>query len=138
MLEVVSLASADSLGPARGMVEVDPDRPLATQIVSAAGAAPPDRVVDFAIDAWGADALLDRHPRPMSRGEHQLCSLLITIATPTGALALVDPTAGLDARRRWAVAALLADLALDRPISIASDDPVFDRYRSGTGGGATS
>ena len=40
-------------------------------------------------------------------------------------LALVDPTAGLDARRRRAVVDLLEDLALDTSISVASDDPLF-------------
>ena len=94
-----------------------------------AGSELPEPIADFAIDAFDAEDLLDRVPRPMSTGERQLCALLITLSAPVSALALVDPTAGLDARRRRAVVELLIDLAQDRPVWVASDDPGFDLVR---------
>lgn len=111
---------------------VDPDATLADQMLEAAragGETMPTPVADFAIDAFDAESLLDRVPRPMSRGELQLCALLIALAGPFDRLDLVDPTAGLDARRRRAVVELLADLAADHHIVVESDDPLFDRFR---------
>ena len=128
MLDLIALDGADRLPAGAGLASVDPDVALADQMLAAARAAGrsmPEPVADFAIDAFDAEALLDRLPRPMSRGELQLCALLITLSAPFERLALVDPTAGLDTRRRRAVVDLLEDLALDTSISVASDDPLF-------------
>lgn len=129
MLTLRPLADADRLPTdVRGLATVDPDIPLADQMMRAAGRAglpQPEAIADFAIDEFDAEALLDRVPRPMSRGELQLCALLITLAAPVLGLAIVDPTAGLDLARRRAVVHLLRDLAEDRPIWVASDDPLF-------------
>jgi len=54
------------------LAEIDPDIPLAEQMLDAAreaGATMPESIADFAIDSFDADRLLDRVPRPMSRGE---------------------------------------------------------------------
>jgi energy-coupling factor transporter ATP-binding protein EcfA2 len=126
MLVLVSPAHAASL--ADDLAAVDPDVTLAEQIQAAARAAgrtEPDVVVDFALDELEADALLDRVPRPMSRGERQICALLITLAAPRPELTLIDPTAGLDARRRRVVVDVLRDLAFDRRVTVVSDDPMF-------------
>lgn len=115
------------------LAEVDPDVPLAEQMLNAAreaGETMPEAIADFAIDSFDADRLLDRVPRPMSRGEQQICALLITLSRPFDQLWLFDPTAGLDGQRRRALADLLVDLAEDHEIVVESDDPVFDRYRS--------
>ena len=99
--------------------QIDDDTTLAAQMMTAAtghGLVKPTDLADFAIDVFECDALLDRDPHPMSRGERQLCGLLIAFARPFDALFAADPTAGLDARRRRAVLELLRDLAEDRLI----------------------
>ena len=56
---------------------VDPDVTLGEQMLAAArsaGLVQPDPIADFAIDELDAESLLDRVPRPMSRGERQLCA----------------------------------------------------------------
>ncbi len=123
---------AEEHGPSGGYLasppEMDDDTTLATQMIDAAraqGLDGPTALTDFAIDVFDCEALLDRVPRPMSRGERQLCGLLITLTRPFDALYLIDPTAGLDARRRRAVVDLLRDIADDRPVACASDDELF-------------
>ena len=99
--------------------ELDNDTTLAAQMMTAAtvhGLVEPTDLADFAIDIFDCDTLLERVPRPMSRGERQLCGLLIAFARPFDALFAADPTAGLDARRRRAVLELFRDLAEDRLI----------------------
>ncbi|MEO0492417.1 MAG: hypothetical protein AAF081_03285 [Actinomycetota bacterium] len=129
MLAVLPLDHAERLPTtAARLAEVDPDVALAEQMIAAARAAgvdQPEPVADFLIDELDAESLLDRRPRPMSRGELQQCALLITLSAPVPALALVDPTAGLDLPRRRAVVALLRDLASDHQVAVASDDPLF-------------
>ena len=120
VLEVLPLSQADQLPPGTGLAPVDPDVVLADQIRAAASDDVP-AVVDFLIDELGCEALLDRVPRPMSRGELQICALLITLAAPFETLTLVDPTAGLDAPKSRTVADLLADLGEHHPITVASD-----------------
>lgn len=127
VLELLPL-NTDVTPVGRVLADVEPDVTLAEQMMEAARAAgldQPEAVADFAIDEFDAEALLDRIPRPMSRGELQLCSLLITVSTPVPTLTAIDPTAGLDARRRRAVVALLTDLAQDRTVVVVSDDPMF-------------
>lgn len=99
--------------------EIEDDITVAEQMMTIArahGLAEPTDLADFAIDAFDCEPLLDRVPRPMSRGERQLCGLLIVFARPFDALFIIEPMAGLDARRRRAVADLLTDLAEDRRI----------------------
>ncbi|MGB1504583.1 MAG: hypothetical protein ACPHJY_03395 [Acidimicrobiales bacterium] len=132
MLEVLPLSQADQLPPRPGLATLDPDIPLAEQMTNAArsaGRTQPELLADIAIDAFECESLLDRVPRPMSRGERQICSILITISAPVIALSLVDPTAGLDGRRRQVAVDLFADLASDRPVAVASDDVGFAPYR---------
>ena len=65
----------------------------------------------------------------MSRGERQICSILVTLSAPIVALSIIDPTAGLDGRRRRVAVNLFVDLAADRPVAVASDDIGFVGYR---------
>ena len=126
MLEVRPIGEADD--QPGDLAAVDPDVVLADQIIDAARAAgleAPEPVVDFLIDELDVEPLLDRVPRPMSRGEWQIAALLVTLASPRATLTLVDPTAGLDGRRRRVVVDLLRDLAQDRPVVVVSDDPAF-------------
>ena len=128
MLEIAEDSSgladrAAALGTAAVLVDsppvIDDDVTLAAQMIAIArdhGLAEPTELADFAIDAFDCEALLDRVPRPMSRGERQLCGLLLAFARPFDALFVVDPFAGLDARRRRVVAEILEDLAEDRLI----------------------
>lgn len=117
---VVLLASPPSL---------DDDAPLEQQIVGAAiaqGIDEPTELAEFAIDLLDAEPLLARVPRPMSRGERQIGGLLIALGQPFRELVLIDPTAGLDARRRRALAGFLSDLADEGArITVVSDDSAF-------------
>lgn len=128
VLTVLPLSQADRLPPGPGLTKVHPDIALAEQMMAAAkaaGLAEPPAIVDFAIDELDCEALLDRVPRPMSRGELQLCAILITLSAPITSLAIVDPTAGLDRPRSRVVAGLLTDLAEDIDVTVASEDNAF-------------
>jgi ABC-type multidrug transport system ATPase subunit len=62
----------------------------------------------------------------MSRGERQIGGLLIAFGQPFRELVLLDPTAGLDARRRKALAGFLSELGDEGArITVVSDDSVF-------------
>lgn len=108
---------------------LDDDAPLEQQIVDAAvaqGIDEPTELADFAIEVLDAEPLLARVPRPMSRGERQISGLLIAFGQPFRALVLIDPTAGLDARRRKTLAGFLSDLAEEGArITVVSDDAMF-------------
>jgi len=108
---------------------LDDDVPLERQIVTAAvaqGIDEPTELADFAIDVLGAEPLLARVPRPMSRGERQIGGLLIAFGQPFRELVLLDPTAGLDPRRRKALAGFLSELGDEGArITVVSDDSVF-------------
>ncbi|MCP4957711.1 MAG: hypothetical protein GY925_00430 [Actinomycetia bacterium] len=107
---------------------LDDDTTVAAQMIASAnehGLDEPTDLGDWAIDAFDAERLLDRVPRPMSRGERQICGLLVALARPFDAIYAVDPTAGLDANRRRAVVEVLTDLAVDNLVVCASDDPLF-------------
>lgn len=99
------------------------------QIVAAAvarGIDEPTEVADIALDLLDAETLLPRVPRPMSRGERQICGLLITLGQPFIEMILIDPTAGLDPRRRASLVGLLVDLADEGArITVVSDDPTL-------------
>ncbi len=103
--------------------------PLEQQVVAAAvagGIDEPTELADFAIEVLDAESLLPREPWPFSRGEQQIGGLLIVLGQPFRELVLVDPTAGLDARRRRALVGFLTDLAEDGArITVVSDEPAF-------------
>ena len=141
MIELLPLAASDSIrhraqrSPLNTVLvdtppRIEDDVTLADQMIASArgaGLDEPTDLGDWAIDALDAEALLDRVPRPMSRGERQTCALLIALARPFEVLCLIDPTAGLDPRRRRVVAQLLTDLAHDHTVVCASDDPALQR-----------
>ena len=108
---------------------LEEDAPLERQIVEAAiaqGIDEPTELADFAIGVLDAEPLLSRVPRPMSRGERQIGGLLIALGQPFRELMLIDPTAGLDTRRRKALAGFLSELADEGArITVVSDDSVF-------------
>lgn len=138
MIELVELAAASDLNSVAASIgdravfvasppQLDEDTTLAAQMIASArrfGLDEPTDLGDWAVDAFEAEALLDRVPKPMSRGERQLCVLLIALSRPFDALIVVDPTAGLDPRRRRIVADLLAELAEDHRVVCATDDPL--------------
>ncbi len=104
--------------------------PLEQQVVAAAiagGIDEPTELADFAIEVLDAEPLLSREPWPFSRGEQQIGGLLIALGQPFRELVLVDPTAGLDARRRASLVGFLSDLAAEGArITVVSDDPAFN------------
>ena len=139
MLEVVPIADLDTStrrAEDPGVVflpsppMLDGETPLEQQVVAAAGAGgidEPTELADFAIEVLDAERLLPREPWPFSRGELQIGGLLVALGQPFRQLVLVDPTAGLDARRRRALAGFLHDLGDEgHRITVVSDDPVFD------------
>lgn len=113
----------------RSPPDLDDDETVERQIIASArhhGLDEPPAVVDYLLDALDAERLLPRVPRPMSRGERQICGLLLVFSRPFDQLVLDDPTAGLDPVRRRTVVDLLADLAADgTEILCASADPLF-------------
>ncbi len=102
---------------------------LEDQIVAAAiagGIDEPTELADFAVNVLEADSLLPREPWPFSRGEQQIGGLLTVLGQPFRELVLIDPTAGLDARKRKALAEFLTDLGDEgHRITIATDDDLF-------------
>lgn len=103
--------------------------PLEDQIVAAAiagGIDEPTELADFAVDLLDADALLPREPWPFSRGETQIGGLLMVLGQPFRELILIDPTAGLDARRSRALAHFLSDLGEEGArITVVTNDDIF-------------
>lgn len=139
MLQVLPMSDAASLLPRQsdpGVVFVpspptlEPNTTLEAQIVAAAisgGIDEPTELADFAIGVLDADALLTREPWPFSRGEQQVGGLLVALGQPFRELVIVDPTAGLDTRRRQALAGFLRDLGAEgNRITIATNDKFFD------------
>lgn len=138
MLTVHPMSDASSLLARRsdpGVVflpsppELEPNTPLEAQVVAAAiagGIDEPTELADFAIDVLEADALLPREPWPFSRGEQQVGGLLVALGQPFHELVLVDPSAGLDARKRKALADFLRELGAEgHRITIATNDQLF-------------
>jgi energy-coupling factor transport system ATP-binding protein len=85
-----------------------------------------DRVGD---DVAGAGALADRHPRDLSGGERQRLALEIVLAAgdgPPAVLCLDEPTRGMDAERKAALAARLRELAATGcAVLVATHDAEF-------------
>ena len=138
MLEVFPLAKIDTVlarAERQGTVLL-PSPPvlagkvtLEAQVVAAAiagGIDEPTELADFAINVLDAEPLLPREPWPFSRGEQQVGGLLVALGQPFRELILINPTAGLDVRRRRALVGFLGDLADEGArITIASDDEFF-------------
>ncbi len=107
---------------------LDGDRTVAAQAVEIAqvhGLSEPAELADFVVDLLDAEDLLDKPTWHFSRGEKQMAGLIRAFSRPFERLILIDPTAGLDARRVRALAAFLNDLAADTEIDVASDAEVF-------------
>jgi energy-coupling factor transport system ATP-binding protein len=86
-----------------------------------------DRVGDDVPDGR-AGALADRHPRDVSGGERQRLALEIVLAgeTPPAVLCLDEPTRGMDAGRKAALAARLRELAAGGcAVLVATHDAEF-------------
>lgn len=138
MLQVLAMSNAASVLARQGdpgavflpsPPTLEPNTPLEAQIVAAAiagGIDEPTELADYAINVLDADALLPREPWPFSRGEQQIGGFLVAIGQPFRELILIDPTAGLDARKRNALANFLRDLGREgHRITVATDDESF-------------
>lgn len=127
--EVVAVADAPGALLLPSPPTLEPNTPLGQQVLDAAIAAgidEPTELADIAVDLLDAEPLLEREPWPFSRGELQIGAFLLVIGQPFRQLALVDPTAGLDARRRRAMVDFLVGLADEgHRITVASDDDLF-------------
>ena len=111
--------------------ELDGQRTVAEQAVavaSAHGLKEPPELADFVVDLLDAEALLDKPSWHFSRGEQQMAGLIVAFSRPFERVVLVDPTAGLDARRAAALADFLVDLALDIDVDIVSDAEIFASF----------
>lgn len=138
MLTVHSLSEADALlarADEPGVVllpsppVLDGKVPLEQQIVAAAiegGIDEPTELADFAIDVLDAGSLLPREPWPFSRGELQAAGLILVLGQPFRELVLIDPTAGLDARKRKTLRDFLSELGAEgNRITVATNDDLF-------------
>ena len=68
-------------------------------------------------------SFLERRTWELSAGEKRLVLLVAALVAPASFLALDEPTAGLDASRKAALAEILARQAQSTPILLASQDP---------------
>jgi ABC-type multidrug transport system ATPase subunit len=119
---------------ARAIVTFAPDQPalfddltLADQMTYVArlnGLREPSDVSAKLVEALGADALLGRFPRGMSKGQRQTAGLLVATARPFEVLLLDEPTTGLDERSRERLVEFLVDLAGDgKTVLSSTHDP---------------
>lgn len=127
--EIVAIADTPGTLLLPSPPTLEPHTPLGQQVLDAAianGIDEPTELADFAVDLLDAETLLEREPWPFSRGELQIGAFLVVIGQPFRQLALIDPTAGLDARRRRAMVDFLVDLTDEgHRIAVASDDELF-------------
>jgi energy-coupling factor transport system ATP-binding protein len=81
-----------------------------------------------AIDALDLGPLIDRHPLDLSVGQRERVALAAILALGPGVIALDEPTRGMDAVRKAALAALLRARAADgAAVVIATHDASFAR-----------
>jgi ABC-type multidrug transport system ATPase subunit len=66
--------------------------------------------------------MLDRRCWDLSSGERRLIEVVAGLIAPARLLALDEPTAGLDPKRRAALAGLVRERALEGPVVLASQD----------------
>ena len=100
----------------------------AVALAIAHGLAQPPELTDFVVDLLDADELLDKPTWHFSRGEQQIAGLVLAFARPFERLILIDPTAGLDARRATALVEFLVDLSSDMDVDVASDSDAFGPF----------
>jgi ABC-2 type transport system ATP-binding protein len=115
---------------ARAIVSFAPDHPalfddltVADQMAYVArlhGLDAPFEVATQLAQALGADALLSRFPRDMSKGQRQKAGLLVATARPFEVLLLDEPTTGLDATSRARLIGVLGNLAGQGKIVLSS------------------
>jgi energy-coupling factor transporter ATP-binding protein EcfA2 len=70
----------------------------------------------------GDPGFLERHTWGLSGGEKRLLSLVGGLIAPASLYVLDEPTAGLDARRREALAVILGEVARGSAVLVASQD----------------
>ncbi len=105
---------------ARTVTSFAPDQPalfddltVADQMTYVArlhGLSEPFEVADMFVEALGAEPLLDRFPRGMSKGQRQKSGLLVATARPFELLLLDEPTTGLDEASRRQLVSVLGTL----------------------------
>jgi energy-coupling factor transport system ATP-binding protein len=66
--------------------------------------------------------LFERHTWALSGGEKRLLSMVSALIAPASLVVLDEPTAGLDSRRRLALAGIVAELSRRSAVLIASQD----------------
>jgi ABC-type multidrug transport system ATPase subunit len=106
---------------ARAVVSFAPDQPalfddltIADQMTYVArlhGLAKPYEVADELVERLGAQALLGRFGRGMSKGQRQTAGLLVATSRPFEVLLLDEPTTGLDTRSRAGLIEVVQGLA---------------------------
>lgn len=114
---------------ARAITSFAPDQPalfddltVADQMTYVArlhGLSEPFEVANTFAEALGAESLLDRFPRGMSKGQRQKSGLLVATARPFELLLLDEPTTGLDEASRLQLVEVLGTLA-DRGVMVVS------------------
>lgn len=114
---------------ARAITSFAPDQPalfddltVADQMTYVArlhGMNEPFEVASAFAEALGAEALLDRFPRGMSKGQRQKAGLLVATARPFELLLLDEPTTGLDEVSRLQLVSALGTLG-ERGVSVIS------------------
>ena len=123
---------------ARALVSFAPDQPalfddliVADQMTYVArlhGQSEPFEASTELVDALGAEALLARYPRGMSKGQRQKAGLLVATSRPFKVLLLDEPTTGLDATSRAGLIGVLKRLAQRGSIVLSSthDEGLID------------
>ncbi len=99
--EVIYAAVSRGVAPARALGE-------ATQLLERLGP--------------GSGAMLERHTWGLSGGEKRLLSLVAALVAPASMYVLDEPTAGLDSRRRLALAGIVAEWSRRAAVLLASQD----------------
>lgn len=123
---------------ARALVSFAPDQPalfddliVADQMTYVArlhGQREPFEASTELVEALGAEALLARYPRGMSKGQRQKAGLLVATSRPFKVLLLDEPTTGLDATSRAGLIGVLKRLAQQGSIVLSSthDEGLID------------
>ena len=132
----LTTVAAERRFPAVGMVGQDPGRHLLCERVDEEVAyalrrldvpeAERRRRVAAALAALGLEAMADRHPLELSVGERERVALAAIIVARPGVLVLDEPTRGMDAGRRAALAALARSRAEEgAAVLLATHDPAL-------------
>lgn len=119
--------------PARELVSFIPDKPalfddltLTEQMTYVARLSGHDEPLPFALDLierLGAEDLLDRFPRTLSKGQRQKASLLVATSRPFEVLLLDEPTAGLDKTSHLRLVEAVTELSEDALVLVSTHDP---------------